>query len=74
MLLRGAQFLATGSGQTLSVTNTLTQVTFGVVVFNAGSYFAANAWTPPNGAVRLAAKQIDQRRRYQCTISQRGNL
>lgn len=51
-----ASFRANKGGSTQSISSTAaTQVTFGTEVFDVGSYFASNAWTPPAGTVLLTA-------------------
>lgn len=42
-----------GTDQTGIADVTFTTVTFSTEVYDVGSYFAANAWTPPNGKVNL---------------------
>jgi hypothetical protein len=51
-----SSFLATGSSTTITVTNTVTQVSFSTVVFNVGGFFASHAWTPPSGHIRIGGQ------------------
>lgn len=44
-----------GTDQTGIADVTFTQVTFGTEIYDVGSYFASNAWTPPAGKVTLNA-------------------
>ncbi|WP_316197077.1 hypothetical protein [Bradyrhizobium sp. SZCCHNS3053] len=44
-----------GTDQTGVASATFTTVTFGTEVYDIGSYFASNAWTPPAGKIHLSA-------------------
>lgn len=43
-----------GSNQTLVADSVLTAVTFGTELYDIGSHFAANGWTPPSGKVHIS--------------------
>jgi hypothetical protein len=67
-----------GSDQASIASETPTKVTFGTEIFDIGSYFAANAWTPPAGLVyvsgRIAATGASAETLFSCNIYKNGTL
>lgn len=61
-LASGASFRAhkNGVSQTGIASATATQVTFGTELYDNGSLFASNAWTPPAGNIVMSAEVLIQ--------------
>ena len=47
-----------GANQTGIADTTVTPVTFGTEIYDIGSFFASNAWTPPAGKIHISLKML----------------